>query len=129
MIMSMKYMITFLIILSACAKPQAASQSSSNDPLRASMQWQASEPWWATDFNPNASGLVLIHWVGAFDEECESAADMSNGTMTVALSTEISSTQGSDVTCSQYDGSWTYSVNATGQLVLCQSGQSCVTFN
>lgn len=124
----MKYLVVLFLVLSACAKEQSQSVQASSDPLRSSMTWSTSEPWWAIDLNPSLVGDQIIHWVLAFDQECESAVQLDgNGNMKVAFSTQLSKTQGSDISCSMFDGTWTYQV--LGQhLTICQTGGPCVVF-
>lgn len=125
----MKHLI-WLVLLIACApKTSTPAVSASGDPLRTNMKWASDSPWWANDLDPSIVGDQIVHWVTAYDEECEMAVNLDgNGNMTSAFSVEVSTPQGSDAPCSYYDGTWTYSV-ANSTLTLCPvtaAGGPCV---
>lgn len=118
--------IIVVLLLCACAPKNSTVEVGSQDMLRDSMAWKASTPWWSTDLNTTIKGDQLVHWVLAYDQECESAVNLDgNGNMQVAFSIQLSQAQPSDTSCSMFDGTWTYS----GDLTICQQGQSCITLS
>jgi len=123
----MKYLMVLFLSLSACSK-QMETISNQAFSLRDSMTWVSQEPWWATDLDPSLVGDQVIHWVLAFDQECESAVQLDgNGSMKATFSIQLSKPQASDVSCSQFDGTWTYLVSGK-HLTICPSGGPCVVF-
>ena len=98
------------------------------------MPWQTDLPWWATDLNPRTTGTQIVHWVLAFEQECESTVNLGGGNvLTVSGSTEVSPPHTTDAPCAMFDGTWTYQLQGS-ELTLCQQGlppqdQTCEVFN
>lgn len=127
----MKYLVSFLILLCACAKAPGAATNVQTDSFE--KDWDSTLPWWNVDlskldFNATSS---IITWSLSYGETCTSSViavgDKTSGAMTLSSSTETSAVQPSDAPCSMFDGTWTYSLS-NSQLSMCQSGFSCVTF-
>lgn len=126
----MKYLLTLALLMTACAKTSTETTTIPADAARAAMPYQSSSPWWAFNLNVNDTNLQVVHWVLAYDQQCDSAVVLNNGVMTVALSQQTSAPSANDFTpgCSYFNGNWTYSVT-NGKLTICQTNEPCVTFN
>lgn len=117
--------IFFILALSACAKNEVIHNRISQDPLRDSMIWKSSTPYWATDLDPKQVANEIIHFVSGGDQECISQANLNNGNMVISNSFQTSPHQPGEMPCSYWDGNWTYSVTGS-ELTLCPANNNCV---